>query len=69
MDSEVDKVDVSPEDYTVLVKNIPVKMSEGNDDYDKDLKEFLETHVLEKRVSISKMNLAYNVSPITALSS
>lgn len=36
-------------DYTIMVGNIPLEYEAINDDYDDDLKEFLEKNALEGR--------------------
>ena len=41
MDMECNNKEISPEDYTLFVKNIPRDYNAINDDYDDDLKEFL----------------------------
>ena len=42
MDKEIDELDISPADYTILVKNIPLEYDALNNDYDDDLKYFFE---------------------------
>ena len=44
--SKCDVNDISAEDYTLLVLNIPQSFNAKNDDYDDDLKDFLENNVL-----------------------
>ena len=46
MDLECDQKDISPQDYTIMVKNIPCEYNAINDDYDDDLKDFLEKNGL-----------------------
>ena len=41
MDLECNEKDISAEDYTIFVKNIPISYNAINDDYDDDLKDFL----------------------------
>ena len=41
MDLECNKEDISAEDYTIFVKNIPIDFNAIDDDYDDDLKDFL----------------------------
>ena len=41
-DEECDTINVSPEDYSIYVKNIPLSYNAINDDYDDDLKMFFE---------------------------
>ena len=38
---ECNKEDISAEDYTIFVKNIPIDFNAIDDDYDDDLKDFL----------------------------
>ena len=37
LDNECDLLDISASDYTVLLKNIPIKYEAINNDYDEDL--------------------------------
>ena len=50
---------MSPEDYTIFVKNIPIDYDAINDDYDDDLKEFIENCGLQntgKRIDSLKLS-------------
>lgn len=42
-------MDISANDYTIIVKNIPLDFEAIEDDYDEDLKLFLEKNGLEDR--------------------
>jgi len=42
MDLDCNSAEISADDYTVFVTNIPIKFNAMNDDYDEDLKDFLE---------------------------
>lgn len=46
MDQECDEIDISPQDYTILLSNIPIVYEAENDDYDDDLKNFIENSPL-----------------------
>ena len=59
MDLECNKDDISAEDYTIFVKNIPIDYDAINDDYDDDLKEFIENCGLQntgKRIDSLKLS-------------
>lgn len=45
LDEECDFSDISANDYTLLVENIPIEYDALNNDYDDDLKFFIETAV------------------------
>lgn len=38
MDKKCDEYDISPQDYTIFVKNIPITYDAINEDYINDLK-------------------------------
>ncbi|KAL4484377.1 hypothetical protein ABPG74_019554 [Tetrahymena malaccensis] len=63
-----DDEDIAANDYTIMIKNIPLEFDAVNDDYDDDIKEFFEKNSLkEKRVEIVSVTLCYNLTEITAL--
>ena len=46
MDTDCDQADISISDYTLMIGNIPVDYNALNDDYDDDLKDFLEKNII-----------------------
>lgn len=45
MDNQCDQADISVSDYTLMIGNIPLEYEALNDDYDDDLKDFLEKNI------------------------
>ncbi|KAL4489887.1 hypothetical protein ABPG72_010786 [Tetrahymena utriculariae] len=63
-----DEEDIAANDYTIMIKNIPLEFDAINDDYDDDIKDFFEKNSLkEKRVEVVSVTLCYNLTEITAL--
>lgn len=50
LDNKCDTEDISANDYTIMIKHIPKSFEAKNDDYDDDLKEFLENNVNPEKV-------------------
>ena len=42
MDLDCNTAEISADDYTLFITNIPINFHAINDDYDEDLKDFLE---------------------------
>ena len=65
---ECDVLDISPQDYTIFVKNIPKNFKALNDDYDDDIKDYFENiFSLEyingkpKKCKVVYVSLCYNL--------
>lgn len=57
--------DIASSDYTVLCKNIPLEYDAINNDYDEDLKFFIENKILEKnKIKVFDVNLAYKMETL-----
>ncbi|KAL4491266.1 hypothetical protein ABPG72_021652 [Tetrahymena utriculariae] len=64
-----DIIDISAEDYTLLVKNIPVIQNPTNGNYLEDFKIFLQQNLVEDTyTSVSKINFSYNLAEWKAIS-
>ncbi|EGR30205.1 hypothetical protein IMG5_137940 [Ichthyophthirius multifiliis] len=69
-DVECDVADISVNDYTIMINNIPKKIENAlNDDYDDDLKDFLEKNAFPggKKLNIVKVNLCYDLDELKTL--
>ncbi len=62
-----DELDVAANDYTFIVKNIPLEFQAKNNDYDDDLKQFLEENALDVPLNIVHVNLAYKLEDLEKL--
>ncbi len=62
-----DELDIAANDYTFIVKNIPLEYSAINDDYDDDLKLFLEQNALDIPLNVVHVNLAYKLEELENL--
>ena len=63
MENECDIRDIDVSDYTILVKNIAKSFKCPNDDYDLDLKNFLESHlIIGRKLNIVNVNFTYNLT-------
>ena len=60
--------DIAAVDYTVYLENIPVYFDALNNDYDDDLKYWIESEEKNK-VEIVKVNLVYDLTPLFKLQS
>lgn len=49
LDNKCDTEDISANDYTIVVNDIPKVIDAVNDDYDDDLKDFIEKNGVEGR--------------------
>lgn len=49
LDNKCDTTDISANDYTVMLKNIPKSYDAINDDYDDDLKDYLQKNLIENK--------------------
>jgi hypothetical protein len=67
MEEDCDDVDVAANDFTILVKNIPVDFQAINDDYDDDILDFFANKVLDRKVEIKNVNLTYRIDELTKL--
>ena len=63
MDQECDEADISPNDYTIMFRNIPIDIPDAlNNDYDDDLKDFLEKNLdIGMPFKITEVNLCYKI--------
>jgi hypothetical protein len=62
VDAICDANETSPADYSVVIKNLPLKINES--DYDEALKNFLEK---EAGVHVKKVSMAYNPVELNVL--
>ncbi|EWS72684.1 kinase domain protein (macronuclear) [Tetrahymena thermophila SB210] len=68
LDAKCDDEDISANDYTIMIKNVPKDFEAINDDYDDDIKEFFRVNSLEgKEVEVESVTLCYDLSEITKL--
>ncbi|KAL4489888.1 hypothetical protein ABPG72_010787 [Tetrahymena utriculariae] len=68
LDAKCDDEDISANDYTIMIKNVPKDFEAINDDYDDDIKEFFRINSLEgKEVEVESVTLCYDLSEITKL--
>lgn len=67
-DQECDLLDKSACDYTLLIKNIPKEFDALNNDYDEDLKFFVENKLMPHTISVVKVNLCYSMDKLDNLS-
>ncbi|KAL4484378.1 hypothetical protein ABPG74_019555 [Tetrahymena malaccensis] len=68
LDAKCDDEDISANDYTIMIKNVPKDFDAINDDYDDDIKEFFRVNSLEgKEVEVESVTLCYDLSEITKL--
>jgi len=49
LDTKCDAEDIAANDYTLIVKKIPIDYEAINDDYDDDLKDFMEKNGLDDK--------------------
>ena len=63
-----DFFDISANDYTIFLENIPTSFDALNDDYDDDIKHFFENILKEDiKCEVVDVNLCYNLSPVEEL--
>ncbi|EAR99889.2 calcium-activated chloride channel protein (macronuclear) [Tetrahymena thermophila SB210] len=68
IDTVTDIIDISAEDYTMLVKEIPVIQNPTSGNYLEDLKIFLQQNLIENAyTSVSKINFSYNLVEFKAI--
>ena len=52
--------DISANDYTIMISNIPKDYKAINDDYDDDIKDFIQNHIIsDKTVNIREFYYFY----------
>lgn len=63
MIQDCDTADVSPADYTILVKNLPLHFEPKNGDIDEDLKDFFTNNIVaNKKLNVVSVNICYDIS-------
>ena len=64
-----DFIDISANDYTILIENIPLEIDAINDDYTDDIKHFFENLLREDGIddNVIEINLCYNLSEVQSL--
>jgi len=68
LDTKCDAEDIAANDYTLIIKKIPIDYEALNDDYDDDLKEFIEEHALDdKQIEVESVTLCYSLKEINIL--
>jgi hypothetical protein len=60
-----DAIDISANDYTILLENIPNDIDALNDDYDDDIKYYFENIMKEDvEIQVVDINLCYDLSEV-----
>jgi len=65
IDNTIDEAHLTPQDYTIIVKNIPKKLKT---DYKKELEHIFTNNVVpDEKMEISKITLVYNMDYLIEL--
>ncbi|EGR30034.1 phage head-tail family protein, putative, partial [Ichthyophthirius multifiliis] len=68
LEIKCDQEDISANDYTIMVSNIPIEYDAINNDYDEDLMHFFQENSFpERKVKVEQVTLCYNLQELTQL--